>query len=115
MSEKQTPPGKHIKIEIPSALRSIYSNFALISHTGMEFFIDFAQLIPGINRAQVHSRIVMTPTHAKMLYRALGDNLDRYEAQHGEIEVPPSLADQLFSGIRLPDGTIESVEEENNE
>jgi hypothetical protein len=45
----------------------------------------------------------MSPTHAKMLYRALGENLERYEAKHGVVDVPPSLADQLFGSIRPED------------
>lgn len=92
-----------IKIEIPDSLRAVYANFALIAHTASEFFVDFAQLLPGIPKTQVHTRVVMTPTHAKLLYRALGENIDRYEARYGTIEVPPSLADQLFGGIKLSD------------
>jgi hypothetical protein len=94
-----------IQVEIPISLRASYSNLALISHTPTEFFVDFAQLLPGTNKSQVHTRVVMTPTHAKLLFRALGENLERFEAKHGEVTVPPSLADQLFGSLRTEGGT----------
>lgn len=103
-----------IQLEIPASLRAAYSNLALISHTPNEFFFDFAQLLPGIGKSQVHTRIVMTPTHAKLLYRALGENLERYEAAHGKVEVPPSLADQLFGGVRSGDEAQESPPDDDN-
>jgi hypothetical protein len=101
MSEQ--PQRNRIKLEIPANLKAVYANFALIAHTTTEFFVDFSQLLPGVNKSQVHTRVVMSPTHAKMLYRALGENLERYEAKHGVVDVPPSLADQLFGSIRPED------------
>jgi len=98
---------KRIKIEVPANLQAAYANFAVIAHTPTEFFLDFAQLLPGLNKSTVHSRIVMSPTHAKMLYLALGENLDRYEAKHGSVNVPPTLADQLFNAIKPPETTEE--------
>ncbi|MBZ0308713.1 MAG: DUF3467 domain-containing protein [Anaerolineae bacterium] len=95
--------GNRIQIEIPASLRAVYSNFALIIHTASEFFVDFAQILPGIPKTQVHTRVVMSPTHAKLLYKALGENLEQYEAKHGAIEVPPTLADQLFGGLKPPE------------
>lgn len=107
MSDKQNFPSKRnrIKLELPPDLRAVYANFALIVHTTSEFFVDFAQLLPGVNKSQVHTRVVMSPIHAKMLYQALGENLQRYESKHGAIELPPSLADQLFRGVSPPDMT----------
>jgi hypothetical protein len=91
-----------VQVELPPDLRAVYANLALILHTTNEFFVDFAQLLPGIAKTQVHTRIVMTPTHAKLLYRALGENIERYEASHGEVDVPPTLADQLFRTAKPP-------------
>lgn len=65
-----------------------YSNLAIIAHSTSEFVIDFVRMMPGITKAQVKSRIVMTPEHAKRLALALQDNLMRYEAQFGEIRLP---------------------------
>ncbi len=64
----------------------IYSNLAIISHSNAEFVLDFTRVMPGVPKAKVLSRIVMTPQHAKMLLRALGDNIRKYEDQHGEIK-----------------------------
>jgi len=62
-----------------------YSNLAIINHSPSEFVLDFIRVMPGVPKAKVKSRIVLTPQHAKRLLRALGENVTRYEAQHGEI------------------------------
>lgn len=95
--------GQQIKLEMPANLNAVYANIALIMHTPNEFFLNFSQIQPGINKAQIHTKVVMTPTHAKLLYKALGENLERYEEKHGAVDVPPSLADQLFSGFKPKD------------
>ena len=64
-----------------------YSNLALISHSNSEFIFDFARVLPGYPKAQVVSRIIMTPEHAKRLLLALRDNIGKYESQHGEISL----------------------------
>lgn len=63
-----------------------YSNLAIINHSPSEFVLDFIRVMPGVPKAKVKSRIVLTPQHAKRLLRALGENVNRYEAQHGEIK-----------------------------
>lgn len=63
----------------------IYSNFVLIAHSPSEFIIDFARILPGVQKARVYSRIVMTPQHARMLLEALGENIKKYESRFGEI------------------------------
>ena len=65
-----------------------YSNLAIIAHSSSEFVMDFVRMMPGVTKAQVKSRIIMTPEHAKRLALALHDNLMRYEAQFGEIKLP---------------------------
>ena len=65
-----------------------YSNLAIIAHSTSEFVFDFVRMMPGVNKAKVKSRIVMTPEHAKRLAMAVQDNLMRYEAQFGEIRMP---------------------------
>lgn len=62
-----------------------YANLAIINHSPSEFVVDFIRVMPGVPKAKVKSRIVLTPQHAKRLLKALGDNVGRYEAQHGEI------------------------------
>ena len=63
----------------------IYSNLAIISHSQSEFVIDFVRLVPNVPKAKVKSRIILTPTHAKRLMKALNDNILKFEAQHGKI------------------------------
>jgi hypothetical protein len=65
----------------------IYSNLAIISHSPAEFVIDYTRILPGVPKARVHARIVMTPQHAKLLLQALADNINKYEHQFGEIVV----------------------------
>ena len=65
-----------------------YSNFAVIAHSTSEFVMDFVRMMPGVAKAKVKSRIVMTPEHAKRLAMALQENLMKYEAQFGEIKLP---------------------------
>ena len=65
-----------------------YSNLAVISHSTSEFIIDFATLLPGIKKAKVKNRVILTPEHAKRLLLALQENLAKYEKQHGTILDP---------------------------
>jgi len=65
----------------------IYSNLALIVHSPQEIIIDFARVMPGVPKSKVYARIIMTPAHAKMLQRALEDNLKKFETQHGVIKL----------------------------
>ncbi len=65
-----------------------YSNLAIISHSSSEFIIDFAAVLPGIQKARVKSRIILTPEHAKRLLRSLQENIVRYESTMGKIAIP---------------------------
>jgi hypothetical protein len=70
----------------------IYSNLAIINHSSSEFVLDFVSVMPGVPKAKVKSRIVLTPQHAKRLLKAIGENIHRFEIAHGEIkdtEQPP--------------------------
>ena len=92
MSEKTKKEGS-INIELdPETAQGIYSNLAIINHSGSEFVVDFVTIMPGAPKAKVRSRIVLTPQHAKRFLKALNDNVQRFEAAHGEImdyEQPP--------------------------
>src|SRR3546814_17254296 len=65
----------------------IYSNLAIITHSTSEFVLDFVRVMPGVPKAKVKARIVLTPEHAKRLLGALNDNIQKYEAINGKIEV----------------------------
>jgi hypothetical protein len=95
-----------VNIEVPPDLDAVYANFAMITHTASEIIIDFARVLPNTPRSKVQTRIVTTPMHAKLLLRALGENLELYEAQHGEIKTPTDnddLARQFFAGNQPPE------------
>ena len=63
-----------------------YSNLAIISHSTSEFILDFAAILPGLPKANVKSRIILTPEHAKRLLMSLQDNITRYESNMGQIK-----------------------------
>ena len=76
-----------INIELPEDIaEGLYSNLAIITHSQSEFVCDFVQMMPGMPKAKVRSRIVMTPENAKRLLNALGDNIRKYEANIGKID-----------------------------
>jgi hypothetical protein len=64
-----------------------YSNLTLITSSPAEFILDFARMVPGLPKAKVHARIIMTPQAAKALQKNLAANLERYEEKHGEIKL----------------------------
>ncbi len=102
---KKTQPHRQINVQIPPDLDAIYSNLALITHSASEIIIDFARVLPNTPQAKVYARIISTPLHAKLLLRALTENLEKYEAQFGEIKMPDAgaaLAQQFFSTVKKP-------------
>jgi len=85
--EKQ-PHQQQIQIQLDeSAAEGIYSNFVLTGNTPSEFILDFARLLPGLPKAKVFSRIVMTPQSAKSLHEVLGRTIGQYEKSFGEIKI----------------------------
>jgi hypothetical protein len=101
-------PRRHqmqVNIEVPPDLEAVYANLALITHSASEVIIDFARILPNMPKAKVYARIINTPMHAKLLLRALGENLEKYEAQFGEIKLPAdgdALVQQFFGDTRPP-------------
>lgn len=69
-----------------------YSNLAIITHSNEEFIIDFVRMMPGVPKAKVKSRIVLTPGHAKRLLKALNENVKKFEQTHGEVKDLPPVA-----------------------
>jgi hypothetical protein len=67
----------------------VYSNLAVITHSNAEFVVDFIRVMPGVPKAKVKSRIILTPEHAKRLLSALEDNIEKYEAINGRIKIQP--------------------------
>ena len=85
MEEKQKK--KQINIELKEDVaQGTYSNLAIITHSTSEFIVDFVRVMPGIPKADVKSRIILTPEHAKRLFLALKDNIAKYESINGQIK-----------------------------
>lgn len=87
MAEQQKPKDGKLNIELDEKIaEGIYSNLAIINHSVSEFIVDFISMMPGIPKAKVKSRIILTPQHAKRLANALADNVKKFEQAHGEIK-----------------------------
>ena len=97
MSEEKK---KGLNIELTEeGAEGAYSNLAIINHSPSEFVVDFIQVMPGVPKAKVKSRIVLTPQHAKRLMKALAENVSKFEAQHGAIkDVDPNVVPLTFGG-----------------
>ena len=86
-SDKKDSNKNQINIELTDDIaEGVYANLAMIAHSTSEFVIDFIRLMPGVPKAKVKSRIVITPEHAKRLLYALKDNIDKYEDTFGPIK-----------------------------
>lgn len=76
-----------INIELKEEVaQGTYSNLAIITHSSSEFILDFVRVMPGIPKAEVKSRVILTPEHAKRLLMALNENVEKYEKMHGPIK-----------------------------
>ena len=84
----ETQNQNQINIELKEDIaQGVYSNLAIISHSSSEFVLDFVRIMPGIPKAEVKSRIILTPEHAKRLLLALSENMGKYETVHGLVNV----------------------------
>lgn len=95
MAEENENTGNQINIELNEEIADgTYSNLAIITHSNAEFVIDFIRVMPGVPKAKVKSRVLLTPQHAKRLMNALAENISKYESAHGTIpesENPPGF------------------------
>lgn len=79
----------------PDVAEGRYSNLAIINHSPAEFILDFTRLLPGLQKAKVHTRIIMTPQHTKMLLKALEQNIEMYESTHGSIKYDKQSSEKM--------------------
>lgn len=90
---------QQLNIELTEEIaEGIYSNLVMLAHSSEEFILDFIRVMPGVPKARVKSRIIVTPPHAKRLLRALSENIERYERAHGEIEETPTPGPAIHFG-----------------
>ena len=118
MSDQQSTPGqagkaqpKRIAIDLPKDLAAAYANLVFISHTPAEMVLDFAQVLPRTKKGTVVSRVIMSPMHAKLLHRALAQNIANFERRFGEITFPRTLADELFDFTSPSSGNEEDEQD----
>ncbi|MFO7616467.1 MAG: DUF3467 domain-containing protein [Bacteroidales bacterium] len=83
----QSKKSNQINIELSEEVaQGVYSNLAIITHSSSEFVLDFIRIMPGLPKAKVKSRVILTPEHAKRLLMALQDNISKYESAYGHIK-----------------------------
>ena len=96
---EEVPQDGKLNIELSEEIADgEYSNLVIISHSNSEFVLDFVKVMPGMPKAKVKSRVLMTPQHAKRLHRALEDNISKFESQHGTIKEIDSASFPLNFG-----------------
>ena len=89
MNDNNQQQQGQLQMELPQDVaQGQYANFAVISHSSSDFVIDFARVLPGVPKAQVKSRVILAPEHAKRLLGALQENIVRYERAFGPIKIP---------------------------
>ena len=103
---KEKSPEKRLEINLPEAKAGgEYSNLAIVTHSPSEFIVDFCQVMPGTPKANVASRIILNPLHAKALVKTLEANIRRYEQNFGtikELSAPPATKIRFDSDKKLP-------------
>ncbi len=92
-----------LQIELsPEVADGIYSNLAIIAHSHSEFVLDFVRIMPGAPKANVKSRVILAPEHAKRLLYALKDNIDKYEKTNGPIDLGVPQQSNNNGGTYIP-------------
>ena len=82
-------PGVRLRVDDAEATGR-YVNFAMLNHTQTEFVVDMVYLMPGPPQGKVVARAIMAPATAKRLAAAMAENVKRYEARFGPIDLPPA-------------------------
>ena len=96
---------KQLKIEIDESVgQGEYVNFAIVTHSAAEFVLDYIRILPGMIKAKVKSRVIMSPMHVKTLMFALQDNIKKYENKFGEIKIAKQTG--VKPGFKLPDDVL---------
>lgn len=98
--EEQNNNGQ-LQIELKEEVAlGTYSNLAIITHSSSEFILDFIRMMPGMPKANVQSRLILAPEHAKRLLQALEDNIAKYEHVFGPIRLPDEPNLSPLSGVK---------------
>ena len=105
MNPENSRPEGSIDVELTEEIaEGVYANLAMIAHSNSEFILDFIRLMPGVPKAKVKARIILTPEHAKRLLDALAENIGRYEESFGDISQPADNSFRFPGGFSGPVG-----------
>jgi hypothetical protein len=86
MENNNNAQENQVNIELSEDMAmGIYSNLSIITHSNTEFVCDFIQMMPGMPKGKVRSRVIMTPDNAKRFMRALIENVQKFEQAFGNI------------------------------
>ncbi len=101
MEEIKKEQGMQVELK-ESVADGVYSNMVLMAHSSSEFVCDFISVMPGMSKAQVKSRVIMSPEHAKKMMLVLQDNIRKYEANYGEIRIAgaPTLNNPAKTSVK---------------
>ncbi|MGL4852476.1 MAG: DUF3467 domain-containing protein [Phocaeicola sp.] len=89
---EQEKNNNQLQIELKEEVaQGTYANLSIITHSTSEFVVDFVRVMPGLPKANVQSRVVLTPEHAKRLMFALQENVSKYEHLFGTIRMPEDM------------------------
>ena len=106
--ENQEMNDGQLKIELtPEVAEGIYANLAIITHSSAEVVLDFIRVLPGVPKANVKSRIVLAPEHAKRLLFAFLDNIQKYEKAFVPINLPGAAQPEQGGRTATPFGVPE--------
>ena len=87
MKMSDNKENKNLNIQLDDSIaHGIYSNLVVVNHSPTEFVLDFINVMPGVPKAKVRSRVILSPEHTKKFIRALSDNLSKYESVNGTIK-----------------------------
>lgn len=101
MSQEQKPQNR-LEIELDAEVaQGNYANLVVITHSTSEFILDFAEMLPGMPKAKVKSRVILTPEHAKRLLLSLQENIGRYESNVAKINIPNHVGPNTGGGFNM--------------
>src|ERR1700681_1666684 len=90
MDEQRPPQQGQVQIKADEKeLQGQYSNLVMIHHNLEEFTMNFISIFPNGAQGKLLNSMIVSPGHAKRIWRAMGENLARYEAQFGTIKESP--------------------------
>jgi hypothetical protein len=91
--DEQRPAQGQVQIKADEKeLQGEYSNLLMIHHNLEEFTLNFIYIFPNGAQGKLLKSMIVSPGHAKRIWRALGENIARYESQFGSIKEAPEIA-----------------------